>query len=327
MFSNQPVAIYAIVCIIFEMENTFVDYTKRIARPHSFVPLGIGDDAALLANIPNMDTVVATDMLCDGVHFISSEVTPQQIGRKAMAVNLSDIAAMTATPVAAFVSVVFPNDVDASYAQQVMDGVAELADEFDVSVAGGDTNSWNGKLAINVCLTGYVARNNAKLRSTAEPGDAILVTGELGGSILGHHLSFRPRVDEALSLARSADVNACMDITDGILLDLSRMMDSSKTGAVIEFDQIPVSAAANKLALETNRSPLDHALTDGEDFELLFTLPAVDAKSLLQHPPFEHLAVRQVGRVIGEAAGVFREMADGSLLNIPPDGFEHKWKS
>ena len=308
------------------MEDTFVNYTKRIARPNMSVPLGIGDDAAILANIPNMDTVVATDMLCDGVHFLSNDVTPQQIGRKALAVNLSDIAAMTATPVSAFVSVAFPNDIDTTYAERVMDGVAELAAEFDVCVAGGDTNSWDGKLAINVCVTGYVARTRAKLRSTAEPGDAILVTGELGGSILGHHLSFRPRVDEALALVRSAEINACMDITDGLLLDLSRMMSASKTGAVLDFDQIPVSRSARELSQQTQTSPLDHALTDGEDFELLFTLPVIDAMPLLEHPPFDHVKIRQIGRVIGEAAGVLRQTEDGSLQNVPARGFEHKWK-
>ncbi|MCA9215011.1 MAG: thiamine-phosphate kinase [Planctomycetales bacterium] len=307
------------------MENTFLKHISRSTPHHRLVPLGIGDDAAILGHTDNLDTVVTTDMLCDGVHFLSDEVTPELIGRKALAVNLSDIAAMTATPVAAFVSLALPRDLEHDYVYRLMNGIRELADEFDVAIAGGDTNSWDGKLAINVCLSGIVARRNAKLRSTAEPGDWILVTGELGGSILGRHLTFRPRVDEALKLAVAADINACMDISDGLLLDLSRMMEASNTGAVLDYDQIPISPAARQRAIETGLPPIEHALSDGEDFELLFTLPAMEARTLLANPPFTDVRLSHIGKIIGEASGLFRRVPDGNLLNVQPKGFEHEW--
>lgn len=305
------------------MENDFLAWLSRSAREHPEVRVGIGDDAALLSCPPG-EIVVATDMLCDGVHFDAAKVPPRKIGRKALAVNLSDLAAMAATPVAAFVSVALPRGSDECFAVEIMKGISKLADEFDVCVAGGDTNVWDGELVINVCVVGRSEQDQAKLRRSAEPGDAIMVTGNLGGSILGHHLSFQPRIREAQQIAKVSRVHACMDISDGLLLDLSRMMTASNTGAVIDYAQVPISDAAKRLAETTGKHPLDHALSDGEDFELLFTVPSKDTIHLLSDPPFASPAIRQIGTVIGEASGIFRRTADGDLLGITPVGFEHK---
>ncbi len=156
-----------------------------------------------------------------------------------------------------------------------------LAAAFDLALAGGDTNAWDGPLTVSVTAFGTTSSKGALLRSGARPGDAILVTGELGGSIVGHHLDFTPRVHEALRLHRDYDLTAGMDITDGLALDLDRLCQASGCGAVLFADAIPTSAAAEQLAAAEGGDGLRHALSDGEDFELLLTAPADVAQRII----------------------------------------------
>src|SRR5262249_50229366 len=159
------------------------------------------------------------DMLLEGSCFLLDEAGPRGVGRKAMAVNLSDIAAMAGQPVAAVVSVGLPRRGGRRLAEELYLGLREVADAFDTAIVGGDTNSWDGPLVINVALFGEPGPCGQVLRSGARPGDLLFVTGPLGGSILGKHLDFTPRVREALTLAATVHLHAMIDVSDGLSAD------------------------------------------------------------------------------------------------------------
>lgn len=259
------------------MEQSFVAWAKmrahRLPKPH----LGIGDDAALLADREDGEySVVTADSLMDGVHFQLEKMDPRDIGRKLVNVNLSDLAAMGAKPEALFLSLCLPLESKMPtdlLASEIYEGVCEAAEENQVSLAGGDTNCWAGSLVLHLTAIGKTENQVAWLRSTVQPDDLIVVTGALGGSIRGKHLSFKPRLDLVGALKASQAVNAAMDISDGLSVDLLRMCDASKCGAILELDQIPISSDAEQLAAETGKLAVEHAMGDGEDFELLLAVP------------------------------------------------------
>jgi thiamine-monophosphate kinase len=310
------------------MELEFIEWLRQqncgCPTSHSArVPLGIGDDAALLQFAPDEQCVVTTDMLMDGVHFQLSRHSPSQIGRKALAVNLSDLAAMAAEPVAAFVSLALPQHAATSLAREIMAGMIPLAAEFDMAIAGGDTNCWNGPLVISVMATGACPSGQALTRAGAVPGDILLVTGELGGSILGHHLDFTPRVREALQLKTAQPLHAACDLSDGLELDLWRMTQASGCGAVVEENAIPISPAAEELARREVmcRSPLQHALTDGEDFELLVACPPESATALLRSSPLT-TRLTQIGYFVN-TPGLSLLDSQGKSRVLEPRGYRH----
>src|SRR5207253_7470006 len=230
------------------------------------VLLGPGDDTAALGWPADTPCLVTADMLLEGSCFLLAEAGPRRVGRKAMAVNLSDIAAMAGRPVAAVVSVGLPRRGGRALAEELYRGLREVADAFDTAIVGGDTNSWDGPLVISVTLLGEATGRGPVRRSGARPGDWLLVTGPLGGSILGKHLDFTPRVREALRLHEAADLRAMIDVSDGLAADLQHICRESGCGAVLDAGRIPIADAAR--ALNDGRAPLEHALTDGEDFEL-----------------------------------------------------------
>jgi thiamine-monophosphate kinase len=242
-------------------------------------------------------------------------------------VNLSDLAAMSATPVAALVSVALPRQGGEVLAKRLYEGMLPLAAEFDCPIAGGDTNSWVGPLVISVTALGEAPPERRWTRSGARPGDAILVTGEFGGSILGRQFDFVPRVREALWLAEHADMHAAIDVSDGLSLDLSRLCEASGCGAVVELERVPVSKAAFELeGQETGDrkqgTAIDHALGDGEDFELILAVPPDIAADLVERQP---LGVRltRIGQFIAEP-GLFCSGKDGNRKLLAPRGYEHR---
>ena len=293
------------------MEAEFVDWlTRRLAR-RADIMLGIGDDAAVYVPATNADgqpspQVVTTDLLCEGVHFVASESSMAAIGRKALAVNLSDLAAMAVRPRAAVVSLLWPRAGSIPDAQNLYEGLLALADAYQVAVIGGDTNCWNGPLVVNVTLFGEATDRGVLTRHGAQPGDTILVTGQLGGSLNGHHLAFQPRVGEALQLHRDYRLHAGMDITDGLSLDLFRLAEASGVGAELELNHVPISDAAHQLSRTSGKSPLEHALGDGEDFELLITLPAVTAERLLAEQPLG-VPLTSIGQIVAERGLWYRD--------------------
>lgn len=292
--------------------------SKVIDRPP--VRVGIGDDAAVLGSVAGKDWLVATDMLMEGVDFTFPPATPELAGRKALAVNLSDIAAMGGRPTAAFVSVALPIDRGVEFARSLHSGVLELADKYDVVLAGGDTNSWHGPLVINVAVVGEPWGTQSITRYCAKPGDWIFVTGWLGGSIGGHHLTFEPRVREAKLLTELVSVHAMIDISDGLAADLHHILERSRVGAIIDAAAIPISDAA-RLSSD-DRTPLHHALADGEDFELIFTVSPDDGCKLLAEwrdlTPISH-----IGQITAEA-GCWLRQHDDRLEPLPPLGWTHQ---
>src|SRR5438034_506976 len=250
-------------------EFAYIDWLRSRTPADPRVLIGPGDDTAALRLSPTAATLVTTDMLLEGSCFLLDEAGPRRVGRKAMAVNLSDIAAMAGRPVAAVVSVGLPRGerrgVSPTWiAQELYTGLREVADAFDTALVGGDTNSWDGPLAISVTIVGEATGRGPVRRSGARPGDWIFITGPLGGSIRGHHLDFTPRVREALQLHAAVELHAMIDISDGLAADLAHICEESGCGAVLRAEAIPIADAASIMA--DGKPALEHALGDGEDF-------------------------------------------------------------
>ncbi len=300
-------------------EFAFIDWLRRRTPADPRVMLGPGDDCAALRLSPDTPCLVTTDMLLEGSCFRLAEAGPRQVGRKAMAVNLSDIAAMAGRPVAAVVSVGLPRQGGRGLAEELYLGLRDVADAFDTAIVGGDTNSWNGPLVISVTVLGEATARGPVRRSGAQPGDWLLVTGPLGGSILGKHLTFTPRVKEALQLHGLAELHAMIDISDGLAADLFHICEESRCGAVLHAEAIPVSEPAR--TLNDGRSPLDHALTDGEDFELVIALPPGEAQRLLQAQPIAGITLIHIGECV--EAGLWLEET-GQPRALAPGGYVHE---
>jgi thiamine-monophosphate kinase len=262
------------------------DLIRRLTRSlptNPSVVVGAGDDCAVLdEGVPNRLLLFKTDAVVEGVHFTLA-APPEKIGHKALARCLSDIAAMAGTPTAALITIGLPRDYKPESVETIYAGMSALARRHGVAIAGGETTSNPGGIFISVALIGWVPRGKAVLRSGAEAGDALFVTGQLGGSLAGRHLEFEPRLAEARWLAQHFTVHAMLDVSDGLAGDLRHLVHASRVGAEVLATAIPISREA-RLAAKAGSSAkpaLLAALTDGEDFELLFTVGSRDAVPLL----------------------------------------------
>jgi thiamine-monophosphate kinase len=296
-----------------------------IRRIRGRVPIGsstsiaIGDDCAALKCAPDRDILVTTDMLMEGRHFVLAEAGAKAVGRKALGVNLSDIAAMAGEPVAAVVALALPRDGGPAIVDGLLDGMLPMAESFGLSLVGGDTNAWEGPLVITVTILGQATARGPVRRSGAKPGDVVLVTGPLGGSLLGRHLAPTPRIREGLALAETETIHAMIDISDGLAADLGHILEESGgLGAILDAASIPISADAVVLSGRDGRTPIDHALHDGEDFELCLTVAPEAAARLLANPPCPLYAV---GRITGEPG--LRLASHGHVETIVMRGFDH----
>jgi thiamine-monophosphate kinase len=304
------------------MERDFLRRLLPRLPGHPRLLLGPGDDAALLALAKDNACVVTTDMLMDGVDFQLSQHDARRIGRKSLAVNLSDLAAMAARPVGAVISLALPRSGGEELTLQLYEGLIPLAEEFEAAVAGGDTNGWDGPLVISITAIGEVIPGKEWRRSGAKLGDEILVTGSFGGSILGKHFDFTPRVQEALCLEEHYEVHAALDVSDGLSLDLARLCEASGCGAVLELGQIPIAPAAYELESRDGQSALDHALGDGEDFELILAVDPAVAEKLLAAQPLD-VPLTRIGRFVKES-GLWQQSGDGPPQSLAPRGYEHQ---
>ncbi|MBI4387821.1 MAG: thiamine-monophosphate kinase, partial [Candidatus Omnitrophica bacterium] len=258
-------------------EFGLIDRIRKKVRTFQNVYVGIGDDAALLKEEKGL-SLLTMDLMVEGVDFSFRSAQPEEVGRKALAINLSDAAAMGAGPEAALVGLVLPRSTSLKSIDQFYKGLLTLAKKFRVSVVGGDLSRGPAWM-ISVALFGRVTHGRPVLRSGAKPGDIICVTGALGGAILKKHLHFEPRVHEGKFLAREG-VRAMIDVSDGLIQDLEHILWASKVGAKLSLDQIPISKDAWKLAKQNRKRALTRALSDGEDFELLCTVPPAVWKKL-----------------------------------------------
>lgn len=304
------------------METEFIAWLREQLPPHPCLKLGAGDDTALL-NLGGPECLITVDMITDQVDFHLEQADPASIGRKALAVNLSDIAAMAGRPLAAVVALALPRAGALELAKQIYLGMLPLAQRYHVAIAGGDTNCWDGPLAISVTLLGGVSARGPLRRDGARPGDWLLVTGEFGGSILGRHFDFDPRVEEALLLNERYELHAGMDVSDGLSLDVSRLAAASGCGAAIRLDAVPISRAAEALAARglDERSALEHALGDGEDFELILAVAPDEARRMLQDQPLG-VPLTAIGEFVAEP-GLWQFDAAGGRSPLSPSGWIH----
>jgi thiamine-monophosphate kinase len=298
-------------------EFTFIDWIRSRTAKDRRVVVGPGDDAAVVSQSGMRPCLITTDMLLEGSCFLR-EAGLRRIGRKAMAVNLSDIAAMAGLPTVAVVSVGLPRRGGLALGQEIDSGLREMAAHFDVAIVGGDTNSWDGPLVISVTLLGEPTGDGPVTRRGARPGDWLVATGAFGGSILGKHLDFMPRVREAALLHGLADLHAMIDVSDGLAGDVQHLCQESRCGAVLWAEKVPIAAAAKQLHDE--RSPLEHALGDGEDFELVFATSPADAQRLIEKQPLADLPLTAIGEMVDEGLWL---QESGRRRPLPPMGYIH----
>lgn len=298
--------------------------TKSLPTNESVVT-GAGDDCAVL-DLGVLDKLILfkTDAVVEGIHF-TSETPPEKIGRKALARGLSDIAAMAGTPTAVLVTLALPKKFDVDFIGKIYDGLNALAAQTGVAIVGGETTTNPERILISISLLGTVPRGKQLSRGGAKAGDAIFVTGDLGGSIAGKHQDFEPRLAEARWLAEHFSIHAMMDLSDGLAGDLRHIVNASQVGAEILKSALPVSRAA-KLAAKENPSAKPAALaalTDGEDFELLFTLASKDAVKLLDEwkKRFPKLALSCIGKIVAGEGILLRDKHGSHKLNA--QGYEH----
>ncbi|MEO1526091.1 MAG: thiamine-phosphate kinase [Planctomycetota bacterium] len=306
------------------MELSFLAYLRGRTRRLPQVSVGIGDDAAVIAPSAH-PTIACTDQIIDGVDFVYSEQNPADIGYKAMAINLSDIAAMGAFADSALVTLSLPNDDATKVAGDVYEGILEAAEQFNVAIAGGDISTYDGPLAISVTILGHIPTGDPWLRSGAQEGDVVMASGAFGGSIAGRHLRCTPRLELAAELRKRVNVHAAIDVSDGLSLDLDRLCASSGVGVELSMDDIPIHDDAIKLSESSGRTPLEHAWSDGEDFELLFTVSPEDAAKLeAAKLGGESLAapLTAIGKTVGRT-GLWKKEG-GKYVRLSPQGYTHE---
>ncbi len=300
-------------------EFEYIDWLRKRTPSASRVILGPGDDAAALDWSEGRPCLVTTDMLMDGVDFILKDVGPRRVGRKAMAANLSDIAAMAGKPVAAVAAVAMPHHGGETMAEELYFGMRDMADAFNTPIVGGDTNSWDGPLVISITVLGEAVGRGMVTRAGAKPGDWLMTTGSFGGSILGRHLDFTPRVREALKLNELVELHAMIDVSDGLSADVHHICEESRCGAVLVAESIPISDAAREM--KYGRSPIEHALGDGEDFELAFAVAPSDGERFLRDQPLADVTLTKIGEFIADGFWIEEQ---GVRRALEPRGWVHR---
>lgn len=257
---------------------------------NSGIVLGAGDDCAIVeSGKRDQFLVLKTDCVVEEVHF-TRDTPPSQVGWKAMARPLSDFAAVSAVPRFALITLIIPGDRTVAWVKQLYRGLNKAARAFDVAIVGGETSNTKGPAAISVAVSGYAEKNRWVGRAGGRPGDELFVTGRLGGSLRGHHLKFRPRIDESRWLSANFQIHAMMDLSDGLGADLPRLARASKAGFEIDPTALPLNRGCT----------IRQAISDGEDYELLFAITPKDSRLLLARwqRKFRNVPLTRVGRFV-----------------------------
>lgn len=317
----------------FSSEREFTQWlTARAGATSGRVRLGIGDDAALIAASPGMEWVLTSDMSIEGIHFRRDKHSPRSIGHRALARSLSDLAAMGARPRYALLSVVLSSNIDRSWIEEFYRGFTTLAKRFSVDLIGGDTSLSARTLMMDVAAVGEATRGRALRRSGARPGDGIYLAGTLGLSALGlrgllgrrntappaalrAHLFPTPQCRLGEFLARERIASAAIDVSDGLSLDLTRLLEASHAGGQVRESDIPLPRGA-----KSSDEALDLALNGGEDYRLLFTVPPRKERRL--PASFEAIRLHKLGTVRSPEDGILLEGAHGARPLVP-EGYDH----
>ncbi|MFU8848107.1 MAG: thiamine-phosphate kinase [Opitutales bacterium] len=287
-------------------------------------PHGMGDDCAVFEPLAGCSQILTTDSVSYGQHFDAS-VGPEDAGAKLIKRNLSDIAAMGGRPGPALLNLLCGPDLSLAWLERFVAGIRNTCLQYGVSIVGGDVSELApGQFTASLSLIGTTSAA-PKLRSTAGKGDLIYVTGTLGGSILGKHYAFEPRLKEGRWLALRPECTAMMDLTDGLGKDLAALIPQD-CAASIQIDQLPISEDAQKMATQSGKDPAQHAFSDGEDYELLFTLSAKTNAGAFEsewRQAFPNLPIQGIGRICASHGGApYRDAVTGEPLEWKA-GFEH----
>ena len=308
-------------------EKNLIKQIRRSARGGESVVTGIGDDCAVLSVPPGHELLVTTDFSIEKVHFRRDWHRPELVGRRCLTRGLSDIAAMGGEPRAAFLSLALPTDIPQKWVDRFLRGLLDLAEEFKVPLAGGDTAQSAGGVQADIVVVGSVPRGKAVLRSGAKAGEQIYVTGELGGAAAAlarlmeakpvgaeYFRHFRPQARVAVGqwLRRRGVASAMIDLSDGLSTDLEHICQESHVGAEIEVEAIPRA----RVGLGKKRVAPEFALHGGDDYELLFTSAAKIPSEV------EGVRVTRIGRTT-QSAGMRLIAADGKARRLEAEGWEH----
>ena len=308
-------------------ERIFHDWlSKRLSRCNDTVIIGAGHDDCGHVDVSSLQALAfSTDTVVEGTHF-DAEADPLQIGYKAVAAALSDLAASGCRPLWGLVALNMRRGLGDRWAMRLMEGIVSCSQKHNLSIIGGDTTSAYGPTSVNITVGGTPYGESAVMRYGVEEGDLLIVTGELGGSILGRHMQPQPRFAEIKKLLELVSVKSCMDITDGLTMDISRMLAESNLGAILEESEIPISKDAYKLAEKSGKTAMEHALSDGEDFELLFSVSEKSWQKLCKKWSETGIKTRLscIGRVENNQ-GLRVAGADGTLKMLEVSGYEHNF--
>ncbi|MFH1395550.1 MAG: thiamine-phosphate kinase [Candidatus Omnitrophota bacterium] len=293
-------------------ELKFIEYIKqRASKPGKGIIAGIGDDAAVLEYDDRQYLLWATDMIVEGTHFMLKNDSLENIGRKVVAVNISDIAAMGGVPKYITVNIGVPRGFTKKKLIRIYDGIFNMCRRYGVFVVGGDTNG-SERLVIDVSILGVVEKKRLIRRNGAKKGDLILITGPVRDG-KKEHLTFDPRVKEAQFLSGNFKITSMIDVSDGIAVDLNRLCAESKTGAIIYQDAISLSANLS----------LEDALYYGESFELLFTMVPSEVKKLFLSPEKHKAGYCVIGEITGKKEGCILVRKEGRIVSLKALGYRH----
>jgi thiamine-monophosphate kinase len=299
----------------------------------------IGDDAAVIKRGDKV-LLVTTDILIEDIHFKQAWIDPYHLGKKALAVNLSDIAAMGGIPEYCLISLGLPEHLSLTHITSFYRGLRDEARRFRVDLIGGDT-SLSQKMIINICLLGNGQKGDLLFRNGARIGDDLFVTGTLGDASLGlkilqkrggrggprklieKHLSPHPRIELAQTIARHHFATSMIDVSDGLLIDASHVLEESQVGARIWEDRIPLSGSYRKWIRSFSKNSLQIALSGGEDYELLFTASPEMRKRVADVARSSKTRISRIGEILPRKEGLLVVRRNGKEYSPSPLGFEH----
>jgi thiamine-monophosphate kinase len=315
-----------------------------IATERPDIVVGVGDDAAVLADTNNEFLLATIDSQVEQVHFMRQYMSPHQLGRRALAINLSDIAAMGGRPQYAIVSLALPSDTQVAWVEELYLGMREEADRYGVAITGGNMARSTGGAVVDVCVLGRVRREHLLLRSGARPGDQVLVTGWLGEAAAGLKLLLEPglsiasdaraalltramtptpRVPEAATIASLCRATAMLDLSDGLSSDIGHICERSRVGVRIRAEALPISAAVRSVAELTSTPVWELALGGGEDYELCFTAPPEAVGDLVSAVREKGTSATVVGEILPAEQGRRLALPDGREVRLEPSGWQH----